>query len=164
MRVRPGGRQVRSPSIFSSPQFPDLRYATISDHPRPHCLSGALTMIDNPAWVEGEFIHFIQTRGASVIEARGASSAASAAEAIVQHTRDWVLGSSGHIVSMGVYTDGSAYGVSAGLVFSLPVITRRGGGYDVEAGLSLNDFAARMVKASETELLLEQRLAGGEHG
>jgi len=80
--------------------------------------------VADEAWLHGDFITFVQNRGKAVIDARGASSAASAANAIIEHAHDWVLGSAGASVSMGVYTTdavAATYGVAKGLVFSFPV-------------------------------------------
>jgi malate dehydrogenase len=95
----------------SATQYPDLHAATVAGKP-------ALSLVDQ-AWYTGEFIPQVQQRGAAIIEARGASSAASAANAAIDHIRDWALGT-GAVVSMGVYSDGS-YGVEKGLIYSFPV-------------------------------------------
>lgn len=118
--------------------------------------------VADDAWLCGDFVTFVQNRGKAVIDARGASSAASAANAIIDHARDWVLGSEGATVSMGVYTTpevAAFYGTAPGLVFSLPLITKRGGGYEVVAGLPVSDFARGKLVATEKELVEERAVA-----
>ncbi|RYG50745.1 malate dehydrogenase, partial [archaeon] len=94
-----------------------------------------------------------------IIEKRGLGSAASAANAIVDHVHDWLLGSDGRMVSMSVYTDGSAYGVEAGLIYSLPVICKRGGAYEIVKGLTIDAFSQEKFNATETELKEERAVA-----
>ena len=110
-------------------------------------------------WARGDFIPIIQQRGKAVIDARGSSSAASAADATVQHVRDWVLGKGGKATSMGVYTDGSVYGVEKGLIFSLPVVTHRGGSYTILSDLTIDEFSAGKLKATQEELMQERAMA-----
>jgi malate dehydrogenase len=87
----------------STTQYPDVRFATVAGSPRPQDSAGVPALLgdDGKKWAQTDFIAAIQQRGKAVIDARGASSAASAAEASVQHVRDWVLGSKGKVVSMG---------------------------------------------------------------
>jgi malate dehydrogenase len=107
------------------------------------------------AWVEKEFIPTVQQRGAAIIEARGASSAASAASAAIDHVRDWVAGTpAGDWVSMAVPSDGS-YGVPDGLISSFPVTTS-GGEYSIVTGLELDDFSRGRIDASVAELGAER--------
>ncbi len=128
----------------SSTQYPDVFHARVGGKP-------AMEVIGDQAWVEEEFIPTVQKRGAAIIEARGASSAASAANAAIEHMRDWLAGTpEGDWVSMAVPSDGS-YGVPEGLVSSFPVTTS-GGSYRVVDGLELNDFARRRIEASVAEL------------
>ena len=101
----------------------------------------------------------MQQRGAAIIKARGASSAASAASAAVDHMRDWALGSNGGWVSMAVASDGS-YGIAEGVVYSYPVICK-GGDYEVVQGLEINDFSRERMQATEAELREER--AAVEH-
>ena len=106
-------------------------------------------------WVIDHMIPRIQRRGAEIIEARGLSSAASAADAVVDHVRDWALGTAeGDWVSMSVPSDGS-YGISEGVVFSMPV-TCKNGNYEIVQGLELDDLSVSRLKASEKELLEER--------
>ena len=125
----------------SATQYPDIHRATVAG-------DDAMSLIDM-AWYEGDFIPAVQQRGAAIIDARGASSAASAANAAIDHMRDWVLGSDG-IVSMGVYSDGS-YGVDQGLIYSYPVRCSQGD-WAVEQGLEINDFSRKKMDATAAEL------------
>jgi malate dehydrogenase len=108
-------------------------------------------MINDSAWLENEFIPKVQKRGAAIIEARGLSSAASAANAAIDHVRDWLSGTrDGDWVSMGVPSDGS-YGIPEGVVYGYPV-TCRGGGYQIVKGLELSDFSRKRMDATLKEL------------
>jgi malate dehydrogenase len=131
----------------SATQYPDLHAATVAGKP-------ALELVDMD-WYASEFIPTVQQRGAAVIEARGASSAASAANAAIDHMHDWALGSAeGDVVSMGVYSDGS-YGIEAGLIYSYPV-TCQGGDWQIVQGREINDFGREKMAATETELREER--------
>ncbi len=128
----------------SATQYPDVYRARIAGRP-------AAEVIGDDAWVEKEFIPSVQQRGAAIIEARGASSAASAASAAVDHVHDWLLGTqAGDWVSMGIPSDGS-YGVPEGLISSFPVTTSAGS-YQVVGGLDLEEFSRTRVDASVSEL------------
>lgn len=129
----------------SATQFPDLHHATVSG-------KAALSLVDQD-WYATTFIPTVQQRGAAIIEARGASSAASAANAAIDHMHDWALGSNG-VVSMGIYSDGS-YGIQKGLIYSFPVKCS-GGDWKIEQGLSINDFSRAKMAATETELAEER--------
>ena len=129
----------------SATQYPALQAATVRGAP-------ALDQIDM-AWYEGEFIPAVQQRGAAIIQARGASSAASAASAAIDHVRDWVLGTE-RVVSMGVVSDG-AYGVAAGLIYSYPV-TCADGDWRIVQGLEIDDFSRAKMAATERELSAER--------
>jgi malate dehydrogenase len=132
----------------STTQYPDL----------VHCLvdgESAYDLVDDHAWVDGEFIPTVAKRGASVIEARGASSAASAANAAIDHVRDWVQGTpEGDWVSMGVRSDGS-YGVPEGLMSSFPCVCRDGR-WEIVAGLEIDDYSRAKIDDSIEELELER--------
>jgi malate dehydrogenase len=111
--------------------------------------------IGDESWLTDQFIPTVQKRGAAVIEARGASSAASAANAALDHMRDWVAGTpEGDWVSMAVVSDG-AYGVPEGLVSSFPVTTDKGA-YRVVEGLEINEFSRSRIDASAAELAAER--------
>ena len=129
----------------SATQYPDIHDATVAG-------SAAISLVDMD-WYEGDFIPTVQQRGAAIIDARGASSAASAANAAIDHMHDWALGSDG-VVSMGVYSDGS-YGVAEGLIYSFPV-TCSGGDWQIVQGLDINDFSRAKMQATEQELTEER--------
>ena len=132
----------------SATQYPDLFNAEVDGQK-------AATLINDQAWIEGTFIPTVQKRGAAIIEARGLSSAASAANAAIDHVRDWVNGTaSGDWVSMGIPSDGS-YGIPEGLMFGYPV-TCSGGKYQVVKGLEHNDFAKAKIAATQKELMEER--------
>ena len=131
----------------SATQFPDLAHATVKGKPALESVS--------QQWYREEFIPTVQQRGAAIIKARGASSAASAASAAIDHVRDWALGTDGEDwVSMAVASDGS-YGIPEGVVFSYPVRCVRGD-YRIVQGLSLDDFARAKLAATDQELREER--------
>jgi malate dehydrogenase len=127
----------------SATQFPDISYATIDD-------KAAKEAVDNDWYVE-TFIPTVQQRGAAIIKARGASSAASAASAAIDHMRDWALGSDGGWVSMGVFTKGNSYGIDEDLIYSLPITCENGAWKEIP-GLAISDFQREMMAATEQEL------------
>jgi len=126
----------------SATQYPDIHHATVAG-------TKALDLVDQN-WVVQDFIPVVQQRGAAIIKARGLSSAASAANAAIEHMRDWALGSAGKIVSMGIHSDGS-YGIAKGLIYSFPV-TCADGKYTIVQGLSVNDFSQQLMNKIEQEL------------
>ncbi|SNY89257.1 malate dehydrogenase [Nocardia amikacinitolerans] len=131
----------------SATQYPDITHATIAGRP-------ALDLVD-AAWLRDDFIPTVQQRGTAIIQARGASSAASAASAAIDHIHDWVLGTpAGDWTSMAVPSDGS-YGVPEGLISSFPV-TCADGGYTIVSDLSLDDFSRSRLTATVTELEQER--------
>lgn len=130
----------------SATQYPDINHATVAG-------SKATDLVDE-AWTLEEFIPTVQQRGAAIIKARGLSSAASAANAAIEHIRDWALGTSGKIVSMGIHSDGS-YGVEAGLIYSFPVVCE-GGNYEIVQGLKITEVSQTLMDKSETELKEER--------
>src|SRR6188508_3214112 len=128
----------------SATQYPDLFQAEADG-------KKVWPMINDQAWLEQTFIPTVQKRGAAIIEARGLSSAASAANAAIDHVRNWVSGTpSGDWVSMGVPSDGS-YGIPEGLIFGYPV-SCSGGKYQIVKGLQHNDFAKSKIAATQKEL------------
>jgi malate dehydrogenase len=128
----------------SATQYPDVFRAEIGGR-------NAAEVVNDHSWIEKEFIPAVQQRGAAIIEARGASSAASAANAACDHMRDWVLGTpAGDWVSMAIHSDG-AYGVPAGLVSSFPVTTAAGE-YRIVEGLDLDEFSRGKIDLSVAEL------------
>ncbi len=135
----------------SATQYPDFENARIDGKP-------AAEVLDAREWLEGDFIRAVQKRGAAIIEARGQSSAMSAASALVDHVRDWLAGTptpQGDWVSMAVPSDGS-YGIEKGLVSSFPVRTDGKGNYEIVQGLELSDFARTRIDASIEELREER--------
>lgn len=127
----------------SSTQYPDLSRATVAG-------KSALELIERD-WYENEYIPTVAKRGAAIIEARGASSAASAASAAIDHMRDWALGTpEGEWVSMGIPSDGS-YGVPEGLIYGFPV-TVKDGVYEIVQGLEVSDFSRTKMDATAAEL------------
>jgi malate dehydrogenase len=129
----------------SATQYPDIFKATVDG-------KNAMDLVDM-GWYENEFIPTVQQRGAAIIDARGASSAASAANAAIDHMHDWALGSDG-VVSMGVYSDGS-YGVEPGLIYSFPV-TCANGDWQIVQGLDINEFSQTRMDATAAELIEER--------
>ncbi|MEV0338724.1 malate dehydrogenase [Nocardia sp. NPDC050713] len=131
----------------SATQYPDIGHATVAGRP-------ALDLVD-AAWLRDDFIPTVQQRGTAIIQARGASSAASAASAAIDHIHDWVLGTpAGDWTSMAVPSDGS-YGVPEGLISSFPV-TCADGGYTIVPDLSLDEFSRARLTATVTELEQER--------
>jgi malate dehydrogenase len=134
----------------SATQYPDLSHCKVDGKP-------ALDLIERD-WYENDFIPTVQQRGAAIIKARGASSAASAASAAIDHMRDWALDSDG-IVSMGIPSDGS-YGIEKGIIYSYPVVCKNGN-YEIVQGLEVDEFSRGRMKATEDELREER--AAVEH-
>ena len=131
----------------SATQYPDISHALISGSP-------AIELVDQ-AWVVDDFIPTVQQRGAAIIKARGASSAASAASAAVDHVRTWVQGTpENDWVSMAIPSDGS-YGISDGLIYSYPVICS-GGHYEIVQALEVDEFSQARMSETEQELLEER--------
>ena len=132
----------------SATQYPDLFHCEVNGQ-------NAADLVGDQAWIEGEFIPTVQQRGAAIIEARGSSSAASAANAAIDHVRDWVLGTpDGDWVSMAVPSDGS-YGVPEGLISSFPCTTANGE-WSIVPGLDLDDFSQAKLDATVAELAQER--------
>ena len=137
----------------SSTQYPDLTHATVKGQPITELLA-------DRAWVEGDFIPTVAKRGAAIIEARGASSAASAASAAIDHGRDWVTGVKGYSwTSAAIMSDGS-YGVPEGIISSFPAISVDGE-WKVVEGLEIDDFSRAEIDASVKELLHEKDTVKG---
>ena len=139
----------------SATQYPDIFHAEVAG-------KNAAETVNDQAWLENEFIPTVAKRGAAIIEARGSSSAASAASATIDAAHDWLLGSADDDwVSMAVVSDGS-YGVPEGLVSSFPVTTA-GGEWEIVQGLAIDDFSRTRIDASTAELA-EERQAVTELG
>ena len=131
----------------SPTMYPDYRFATIGGQPAPK-------VVNDESWYRDTFIPTVGKRGAAIIEARGLSSAASAANAAICHIRDWVLGSNGQWVTMGVPSDGS-YGIPEGTMYGVPVITS-GGKYERVKGLEIDAFSRQKMDATLQELMEER--------
>jgi len=137
----------------SSTQYPDLNHATVN-------LNGqdvrALEAIKDDNWVQGEFIDIVQKRGGAIIKARKLSSAMSAAKAICDHMRTWWFGTAvDDFVSMGVYSDGSLYGIPEGIFYSFPLTIDASHNFKVQEGLSVSAFSREKMDASAKELIEE---------
>ncbi len=131
----------------SSTQYPDIFHAEANG-------KAVSTLVDQ-AWLESDFIPTVQKRGAAIIDARGLSSAASAANAAVDHIRNWVLGTpSGEWVTMGIPSDGS-YGIPEGVIYGYPV-TCKDGKYEIVQGLEINEFSRNRMMATYNELIEEK--------
>ncbi len=129
-------------------QYPDLFHAKVGG-------KNAYELINDHAWVDGTYIPTVAKRGAAIIEARGASSAASAANAAVDHIRTWTLGTAdGDWVSMAIPSDGS-YGVAPGLISSFPCVCKNGE-YSIVQGLDIDDYSRSKIDASVAELAEER--------
>jgi malate dehydrogenase len=140
-------RQMTIWGNHSASQYPDLHHAIISG-------KAATDLVDH-TWVAEEFIPTVQQRGAAIINARGASSAASAASAAIDHMHDWALGTADNDwVSMAIPADGS-YGIAEGIVYSYPVRCS-GGNYEIVQDLDVSDFSRERMAATETELREER--------
>jgi malate dehydrogenase len=137
----------------SATQYPDVFHAKVKG-------ASAAETVNDQSWIESDFIPTVQKRGAAIIEARGASSAASAANAAIDHVRDWVLGTpDGDWVSMAIPSDGS-YGVAEGVITGYPV-TCSGGEYTIVEGLDIDDFSRAKIDASVAELNEEREAVSG---
>ena len=145
-------RQMTIWGNHSATQYPDISYATVNG-------KAAGDLVEQ-SWLTDEFIPQVQQRGAAIIKARGASSAASAASAAIDHVRDWALGSpDDDWVSMAVPADGS-YGIEPGIVYSFPVRCS-GGDYAIVQGLEVGDFSRERMAATEAELREERAAIEG---
>ncbi len=131
----------------SPTMYPDLRFATVGGQP-------AKTLVNDETWYRDTYIPTVGKRGAAIIEARGLSSAASAANAAIDHVRDWVLGTNGKWVTMGVASDGS-YGVPQDIIYGVPV-TCANGEYTVIKDLAVDDFSRAKMDNTLKELLEER--------
>ncbi|NQV70584.1 MAG: malate dehydrogenase [Pseudohongiella sp.] len=130
----------------SATQYPDINHCSVAGQ-------RATELVDE-SWILDEFIPTVQQRGAAIIKARGLSSAASAANAAIEHMRDWALGTAGKTVSMGIHSDGS-YGVDQGLIYSYPVVCANGA-YSIVQGLEISETSQQLMDKSEQELREER--------
>ena len=140
-------RQLTIWGNHSATQYPDIYHATVAG-------TAALDLVENE-WLADEFIPTVQQRGAAIIKARGASSAASAASAAIDHMHDWALGTAAdNWVSMAIPADGS-YGIEEGVIYSYPVRCSNGH-YEIVQGLEISDFSRERMQATESELREER--------
>ena len=130
----------------SATQYPDIFHADVAG-------TAASDLVDQD-WIDSDFIPIVQQRGAAIIDARGLSSAASAANAAIEHMRDWVAGTGDAWVSMAVYSDGS-YGVEEGLIYSFPCRCA-GGEWTIVTGLEISEYSQSKMSATEAELAEER--------
>ncbi|MGD1057627.1 MAG: malate dehydrogenase [Solirubrobacteraceae bacterium] len=137
----------------SPTMYPDLFHAHVAG-------KIAAGVVDDQEWIENDFLPNVGKRGAAIIEARGASSAASAASAAIDHVHDWVAGTNGEWVSMGIPSDGS-YGVPEGLISGFPC-TCENGEYKIVQGLEIDDFSRSKIDASVAELESERDTVAGQ--
>lgn len=134
----------------SSTQFPDFEHAQIDGKPVP-------SLIDDRDWLENTFVETVQKRGAAIIAARGKSSAASAANAVLDHVRSMITKTTGNDwYSMGVLSDGNNYGIADGLIFSFPCRTDGKGEWEIVEGLTLSDYAKKKLETTQFELIGER--------
>jgi malate dehydrogenase len=131
----------------SPTMYPDYRFATIAGQPAPK-------VVPDQGWYRDTFIPTVGKRGAAIIEARGLSSAASAANAAIDHVRDWLLGTSGRWVTMGIPSSGD-YGIPADIMYGMPV-TCAGGKYTLVKGLEIDEFSRQKMDHTLKELLEER--------
>lgn len=131
----------------SATQYPDISNTTVNGK--------AATDLVDENWLVDDFIPTVQQRGAAIIKARGASSAASAASAAVDHMRSWALGSNGQWVSMGIFSGDNTYGIDQDIIYSFPQICEDGE-YKTVEGLNINDFSRQRMQETEKELLEEK--------
>jgi len=150
-KVKVEVREVKKVTVWgnhSATQYPDLFQAEVGG-------KKVWPLINDQSWLESSFIPTVQKRGAAIIDARGLSSAASAANAAIDHVRDWVHGSrDGDWVTMGIPSDGS-YGIPEGVIFGYPV-TCRGGAYQIVKGVEVSEFSRRRIDATLKELQEER--------
>jgi malate dehydrogenase len=131
----------------SATQYPDISYATVNGEP-------VKEKVDDD-WNVNTFIPLVQQRGAAIIKARGASSAASAASAAIDHMRDWTNGSQGKWVSMGVHSAGNSYGIDEDIIFAFPIVCENGDWKEI-SGLEVSNFSRQRLEITEKELLDEK--------
>ncbi len=136
----------------SPTMYPDVRFATVGGQ-------SAQALVNDEDWYRNTYIPTVGKRGAAIIDARGASSAASAANAAIDHMRDWVLGSNGKWVTMGVVSDGS-YGIPEGVIYGFPCTTANGQ-YQIVKGLEVDEFSRQRMDKTLAEL--EEERAGVKH-
>jgi len=140
----------------SATQYPDVSRGVVFNHPSKGVTTPVKAAVNDPQYVQTEFIQTVQQRGAAVIKARGLSSAMSAANAVCDHIHDWFNGTKreGELISMAVCSDGS-YGIKKGLIFSFPVLCKGNFEYEIVQGLEIDDFSREKLNITEKELTEE---------
>jgi malate dehydrogenase len=128
----------------SPTMYADYRFATVDG-------KSVKELVNDEEWNKNTFLPTVGKRGAAIIDARGLSSAASAANAAIDHVRDWLLGSNGEWVTMGIPSDGS-YGIPEGIIYGMPVITQPGGKYEIVKGLEIDAFSREKMDLTLKEL------------
>merc|ERR1712154_706352 len=141
----------------SKTQYPDISHGYLTCNKTGKVLTSLKSAINDEFWIDNTFISTVQQRGKAIIDARGLSSAASAANACLDHVRDWLCGSDGRIVSMAVYAKGNGYGVEEDLIYSFPV-TCSNGNYNI-VKLPISTKSYQLMKKTEKELLDEKKTA-----
>lgn len=136
----------------SATQYPDISNTLVNNKPVKDAV--------DEGWYVNEFIPCVQQRGAAIIKARGASSAASAASAAIDHIRDWTAGTNGGWVSMGVYSAGNSYGIDEDIIYSFPIHCENGAWHEI-GGLDISDFSRERMRLTEQELLDEKAAIAG---
>jgi malate dehydrogenase len=163
-RLKVTNGQVKNVIIWgnhSKTQYPDVNHALIIDYPAKNSAESVRSAVNDNKWLDGKFMEDVQDRGAAIIKARdGKSSAASAANAAIDHVRDWVLGTrAGEWVSMGVYSNGE-YGQPEGIVYSYPC-TCKDGEWKIVQGLKNDETSRKLMAATAAELVEEKSQALG---
>jgi len=136
----------------SPTMYPDVRHATCRG-------KDIRDIIKDDIWVDQTFPTQVSQRGTAVIQTRGASSATSAARAIIDHVRDWHLGNPNEWCSMGVFSDGSHYGLPQGVIYSMPCKALGGGKVEIVDGLPIDEFSRKMMDITAQELNEELEMA-----
>merc|ERR1712130_805877 len=141
----------------SKTQYPDVNHAYISCPKSGKVVTSLRSAVNDDYWIDNTFISTVQQRGKAIIDARGLSSAASAANACLDHVRDWLCGTDGRIVSMAVYSNNNVYGIDDDVIYSFPVICDNGNWNIVKLPVSAKSF--QRMKVTEKELLEEKDAA-----
>merc|ERR1712130_793537 len=141
----------------SKTQYPDISHGYITCNKSGKVRTSLRSAINDDFWIDNTFISTVQQRGKAIIDARGLSSAASAANACLDHVRDWLCGTNGRIVSMAVYSNNNVYGIDDDVIYSFPVICDNGNWNIVKLPVSTKSF--QRMKVTEKELLEERETA-----
>merc|ERR1712176_822098 len=141
----------------SKTQYPDISHAYVTNNKNGKVVTSSRSAINDDFWVDNTFISTVQQRGKAVIDARGLSSAASAANACLDHVRDWLCGTDGRIVSMGVVSTDNEYGIDNDIIYSFPVTCSNGNWNIVKLPVSMKSY--QRMKKTEKELVEEKKTA-----